>query len=182
MNEKFIEKLYKAIIKDGIDEYKDLLGNTNLEDATDKYWEKSLDLYKSLTADNREKMLKFAELVMIDTISNIFGVLDGSTTGSAPYERYIITLTDGGNYTYNNESGQTATTVYKVNDSTYRSIGNGDAGGDFGDPNRETKIVLEDWSSFFGNPVEVNVILGGDKKVETVQDKHLHTFEYLKNN
>lgn len=46
----------------------------------------------------------------------------------------------------------------------------------------ETKIVLDDWSSFFGNPVEVNVILGGDKKVETVQDKHLHTFEYLKNN
>ena len=35
MNEKFIEKLYKTIFKDGIDEYKDLLENTNLEDATD---------------------------------------------------------------------------------------------------------------------------------------------------
>lgn len=99
MNEKFIEKLYKAIIKDGIDEYKDLLGNTNLEDATDKYWEKSLDLYKSLTADNREKMLKFAELVMIDTISNIFGVLDGST--SLPEESFECKVSINGNSTEN---------------------------------------------------------------------------------
>ena len=48
--EKFIEKLYKTIIKDGIDEYKDLLENTNLEDATDIEKMKSLinnrDLYK----------------------------------------------------------------------------------------------------------------------------------------
>ena len=78
--EKFIEKLYKAIIKDGIDEYKDVLETTDLKDVTDKYWKKSLALYKSLTPDNREKMLKFAELVMIDTISSIFGVLDGSSS------------------------------------------------------------------------------------------------------
>lgn len=99
MNEKFIEKLYKAIIKDGIDEYKDLLGNTNLEDATDKYWEKSLALYKNLTADNREKMLKFAELVMIDAISNIFGVLDGST--SLPEESFECKVSINGNSTEN---------------------------------------------------------------------------------
>ena len=99
MNEKFIEKLYKTIIKDGIDEYKDLLGNTNLEDAKDKYWEKSLDLYKSLTADNREKMLKFAELVMIDAISNIFGVLDGST--SLPEESFECKVSINGNSTEN---------------------------------------------------------------------------------
>lgn len=43
MNEKFIEKLYKAIIKDGIDEYKDLLETTDLKDVTDKYWKKTGD-------------------------------------------------------------------------------------------------------------------------------------------
>ncbi len=46
----------------------------------------------------------------------------------------------------------------------------------------ETKIALEDWSSFFGNPVEVDVILSGDEEVESVQEKHLQTFEYLKSN
>ena len=45
-----------------------------------------------------------------------------------------------------------------------------------------TKILLEEWSTFFGYPIEVDVNLGGDSKVETVQDKHLQTFEYLKNN
>lgn len=43
MNEKFIEKLYKTIIKDGIDEYKDLLETTDLKDVTDKYWKKPGD-------------------------------------------------------------------------------------------------------------------------------------------
>lgn len=46
----------------------------------------------------------------------------------------------------------------------------------------ETKIVLDDWSSFFDYPVEVDVRLGGDEEVEMVQDKHLQTFEYLKDN
>jgi len=99
MNEKFIEKLYKAIIKDGIGEYKDLLETTDLQDVTDKYWEKSLALYKNLTPDNREKMLKFAELVMIDTISSIFGVLDGST--SLPDESFECNVSINGLSTEN---------------------------------------------------------------------------------
>lgn len=46
----------------------------------------------------------------------------------------------------------------------------------------ETKILLEEWSTFFGYPIEVDVNLGGDSKVETVQDKHLRAYQYLKNN
>lgn len=80
MNEKFVEKIYKTIVEDGIGEYKNLLDNTTLKNATDKYWINALELYEKLSAEEKEKMLKFAELIMIDTISSVFGILDGSST------------------------------------------------------------------------------------------------------
>ena len=69
MNEKFVEKIYKTIVEDGVGEYKNLLDNTALKNATDKYWINALELYEKLTSEEKEKMLKFAELIMIDTIS-----------------------------------------------------------------------------------------------------------------
>ena len=80
MNEKFVEKIYKTIVEDGVGEYKNLLDNTALKNATDKYWINALELYEKLTSEEKEKMLKFAELIMIDTISSVFGILDGSST------------------------------------------------------------------------------------------------------
>lgn len=80
MNEIFIKSLYKTIIQDGKGEYKGLLENTKLEDATDKYWISTLELYDNLTEENREKLMKVIELVMIDTISSMLGIIDGSST------------------------------------------------------------------------------------------------------
>jgi len=80
MNEKFVEKIYKTIVEDGVGEYKNLLDNTALKNTTDKYWINALELYEKLTSEEKEKMLKFAELIMIDTISSVFGILDGSST------------------------------------------------------------------------------------------------------
>ena len=80
MNEVFVEKIYKTIVKDGIVDYKELLENTELSKTTDEYWKNALELYKNISSDEKEKMIKFAELIMIDTISSVFGILDGSST------------------------------------------------------------------------------------------------------
>lgn len=80
MNRKFVEAIYKVIIKDGIVEYRDLLKNTELKNVTDEYWKETLELYNNIKEEDKEKMLKFAEMIMIDTISSIFGILDGSST------------------------------------------------------------------------------------------------------
>ena len=80
MNEKFVEKIYKTIVEDGVGEYKNLLDNTSLKNATDRYWISALELYGTLSSEDKEKILKFAELIMIDTISSVFGILDGSST------------------------------------------------------------------------------------------------------
>ncbi len=80
MNEIFIKSLYKTIVQEGKSEYKDLLENTKVEDATDKYWISTLQLYDNLTEENREKLMGVIELVMIDTISSMLGIIDGSST------------------------------------------------------------------------------------------------------
>lgn len=78
MNEKFVEALYKEVIENGVDVYKNLLDNTDIGEAEDPYWISALELYNDLTAEQRDKMLGFARMVMIDTISSVFSVMDGS--------------------------------------------------------------------------------------------------------
>lgn len=69
-------------------------------------------------------------------------ILDSSSTGSKPEDRHVIVATDGGNYTYNNSRGETATTVYKTESGAYMSIGNADSSGDFGSTTRDTKMSM----------------------------------------
>ena len=80
MKEIFIRSLYKTIVQEGKGEYKSLLDNTRVGDATDKYWISALQLYDNLTEENREKLMGVIELVMIDTISSMLGIIDGSST------------------------------------------------------------------------------------------------------
>ena len=80
MNEIFIKSLYKTIVQEGKGEYKSLLDNTRVGDATDKCWISALQLYDNLTEENREKLMGVIELVMIDTISSMLGIIDGSST------------------------------------------------------------------------------------------------------
>lgn len=77
INEEFIKKLYETIIEKGIDDYQSLLDNTSIKDATDKYWICALELYDTLSSEQKTNMIQFAKLVMIDTISSVFGILDG---------------------------------------------------------------------------------------------------------
>ena len=80
MNEEFIKKLYETIIEKGMDEYQNLLDNTNIKDVTDKYWICALELYDILSSEQKANMINFGKLIMIDTISSVFGILDGSSS------------------------------------------------------------------------------------------------------
>lgn len=92
MNERFVENIYKTIIVEGISVYKNLLEKTDSNKATDKYWISALQLYKNLSGEDKQKMLDFAELIMIDTISSVFGILDGSSTLSEELFEFNVTI------------------------------------------------------------------------------------------
>lgn len=57
-------------------------------------------------------------------------ILDNSTTGTAPDERHLVLMTDGGGFWYNNEEKVSACTVYKGD--SLMSVGNMDANNDIG--------------------------------------------------
>ncbi|TMU86587.1 transposase [Bacillus sp. BHET2] len=80
MNEEFVKSLYKTVIDENIELYKELFETTNPTGLTDEYFEEALGLYQSLNKEHKEVFFKVIEQTMIDTVSNILGVIDGSST------------------------------------------------------------------------------------------------------
>lgn len=80
MNEEFVKSLYKSIIEENIELSKGLFETTNDTNVTDDYWREALGFYKSLDKEQKEILFKIIEQTMIDTISNMLGIIDGSST------------------------------------------------------------------------------------------------------
>lgn len=80
MNEIFIKSIYKSIVEENRSLYKSLFNNTDIDKANDEYWKKSLKLYNSLSEENKEILMTIIQQTMIDTISNMLGIIDGSST------------------------------------------------------------------------------------------------------
>ncbi len=75
--EKFVSNIRQSILADNLIIYRELFNETEIDQATDKYWKEALQLYKKLDKDDQEILFKIMRQVTADTISNLFGVLDG---------------------------------------------------------------------------------------------------------
>ena len=80
MNERFIRSVYKTVVEDGKNIYRDLYENTERTESTVDYWKKALEFYHALDDNQKIVFIDIIEQTMVDTISSIFGVLDGSGT------------------------------------------------------------------------------------------------------
>ncbi|MCM1162535.1 MAG: hypothetical protein NC412_15125 [Roseburia sp.] len=80
MNEEFAKRIYKTIIEDGGDFYKELYENTEITEKTIDYWKDALELYNSFNYNQKNIFMNVIKQTMIDTISSVFGILDGSST------------------------------------------------------------------------------------------------------
>ncbi|MEK5146689.1 transposase [Psychrobacillus sp. FSL K6-4615] len=80
MNEIFVKSLYESIVKENLQLYKNLYETTNVTPKTDDYWKKNIGFHDSLTDENKDILMRIIEQTMIDTISNMLGVIDGSST------------------------------------------------------------------------------------------------------
>lgn len=76
----FVKSLFESIVKENLQLYKDLYETTNVTEKTDDYWKKTIGFYDSLTDENKAILMRIIEQTMIDTISNMLGVMDGSST------------------------------------------------------------------------------------------------------
>lgn len=80
MNEIFIKSIYKTVVEENKELYKQLFDSRTIDKRTDEYWKQALNLYNNLSKENKEVLIKIVEQTMIDTISNILGIIDGSST------------------------------------------------------------------------------------------------------
>ena len=77
--EEFVRRVRKSIIEENLSTYKDLFQSTDPKDATDPHWNRALQLYDDLSDEDRAALFAIVRQSMVDTISNIFGILDGTS-------------------------------------------------------------------------------------------------------
>ena len=78
-NEEFVKRVYKTVVEEGCDSYREIYENTEIEESNDIYYKKALEFYKAMDNDKKEIFLDVIRQTMIDTISHILGILDGIT-------------------------------------------------------------------------------------------------------
>lgn len=80
MNEEFARSIYETVVEEGKNIYKELYENTEVTEKTVDYWKNVLALYHSLDEKQRNVLIDIVQQIMIDTVSSVFGILDGSST------------------------------------------------------------------------------------------------------
>ncbi|WP_146553498.1 transposase [Rummeliibacillus sp. SL167] len=80
MNEIFVKSLYESVVKENLQLYKNLYETTIVTPKTDSYWKEAIGFYNSLSDENKDILMTVIEQTMIDTISNMLGIIDGSST------------------------------------------------------------------------------------------------------
>ena len=73
----FTAQIKKAIIEENTGIYRDLFDNT--KSAIDPYWVRALELYNALDENQRNVFIEVVRQTAIDSVSNVFAVVDGVT-------------------------------------------------------------------------------------------------------
>jgi len=84
----FVKSIRERVIESDHTDYQNML--TNTDDATDPTWKEILSLFKNLTKEQKESFLNFLRLIQVNTVSHIFGILDGSTYLDESRETFVL--------------------------------------------------------------------------------------------
>lgn len=88
----FVNCIRSNIIDANLQIYKDIFAKTE-SDVSNSYWKKVLRFYGSLENPEKEILFKIIRQVMVDTISNLFGILDGvCITQEIPFGELTLEL------------------------------------------------------------------------------------------
>ncbi len=83
---EFVVGLRKQVIQSNVDIYRSLFEEAQAADAKDDYWKDALSLYASLDPARKETLFRVVRQVMVDTVSNVFAILDGASYIDSQHE------------------------------------------------------------------------------------------------
>jgi hypothetical protein len=90
--EEFVSCIRREILEENLALYRQYLEHPSLSaSARDTYWPRMTELYQSLNEDQRRLFIDGIRQVMVDTLSNVFGILDGSTVLKEHREYFHLT-------------------------------------------------------------------------------------------
>ena len=89
--ESFVSQVRSAVVQHNVTIYKDLFESTTPESASDTYWKRALTLHRSLSDGDRAVLFEIMRQVTVDTVSNLFGLLDGASALEGPREVFVLT-------------------------------------------------------------------------------------------
>jgi hypothetical protein len=87
----FVIGLKTAVVEENICIYRQLFANTTIHDATDEYWKRALTLFNSLPTEQREVFFEVIRQTMLDTTSNLLGIMDGVSTIEGVNDAFSLT-------------------------------------------------------------------------------------------
>jgi hypothetical protein len=88
--ERFVTQIMKSVVSDNCELYREVFESATPQTVTDPYWQRALALYASLGPDGQAVVREIMRRVAFDTVSTMFGILDGSTGLEGPREDFVL--------------------------------------------------------------------------------------------
>lgn len=86
--EEFVKEIRERIIQNDNNIYEEILNTKG--DVKDLIWKESISIYQSLSIDQKKYFLQLLRLIQVNTLSHIFGILDGSTYLTEDNDGFIL--------------------------------------------------------------------------------------------
>lgn len=94
--EHFVSRVRSTVVQQNAAIYRSLFESTTPESASDAYWKRALALHRSLSDKDQAVLLEIMRQVAVDTVSHLFGILDGASALEGPREDFMLTSQPGG--------------------------------------------------------------------------------------
>lgn len=89
---EFVKAIRERVIENGNTTYQDLLDSTT--NAKDPVWQEMLKIYGNLDDKSKDTLLQFFRMIQSNTVSQIFGILDGSSYLNESKATFILKTED----------------------------------------------------------------------------------------
>lgn len=73
----FARALKASVVDENTALYRNLFNATPISTATDPYFQRALEFFSQLDAEQRQAFFDIVRQVSVDTVSNVLGVIDG---------------------------------------------------------------------------------------------------------
>lgn len=78
--EQFAKAIYETVVTESIQSYTDMFNNMKMSSDMDDYSRQALTLFRNLNKDDQAIFMKIIEQTIIDDISHVCGIIDGTST------------------------------------------------------------------------------------------------------